>query len=156
MINKIHKLEQDIIQFKASQNIGSSNSRIIKVAHIDISKNTDMGLWVVGVFKSPDNIHPIIMPKLSCKAGGQDIPTLYVNGVKQSGWYSRMDYKDTYALGLLTYYGVVDENIFDEHTTTFMLWIDTTDPNIPSTTITIEGDLYATCQGTLEIYSDEP
>lgn len=148
MINKIHKLEQDIIQLKSSQNMGSSNSRILKIADINISKMTDAELCAIFVFRSPDTLHPIIMPRVICKVDGRIVPPMYQNGGKNTGEYCRMFYDQLTILGNLYRSGYVERGvILDEHSAAVMIQIfrdNWTDVNA-----SMEGALYATAPGTI-------
>lgn len=136
---KIHQLEQDIIQFKASQDIGSSSSRIQKVATLDYTGSSTGAKYFVGVFKSKNVVHPLIMPRMTIKANGQVVSGCGFNN-------------DTVSMLAQLYdKGTVNDNIFDEYTTGFYLAVLN-----QSGTITLEGTLYSTCEGTFTLYAYDP
>jgi len=153
MEDAIHKLEQDIIEFKASQGIGSSSSRILKAGEIDFSSTMYMDKYIIIVFKGK-SIHPIIMPRLECRINGSKCKDLYLNGVRQTGNVCWLNYDTTMMLGTLYYHNDADSNTFNEYTTGVYIQVGKDDFNEAS--VTVKGTLYASCEGEMRIYSYDP
>ena len=148
LVEKIHNLEEDIAQLKTSQALGSSSSRIIPVADIDITEESHwhMGLSLIIKFTSSDTINPIIMPRLSG----------YVDGVEQTDigneyiTYDEFENALLIALWTETAYELPNE----KNSTAYMQSTDTHDKGQYGTSIfRLVGTIYASCLGKCEIYT---
>ena len=153
---KVHKLEQDIIQFKSSQAIGSSSSRVKPTTQINWSGSIYGDKYIIGVFKAKDTVHPLIMPRLTVKINGQVVPDSFQNGQAVVGSNTCFMNNDlVFMLGSLYYWGDVSDNIFDEYTTGFYLQVRKYNDWTTASPLTVEGTVYATCEGTLTIYAHD-
>lgn len=154
---KVHKLEQDIIQVKSSQTIGSSSSRVRQAISLNYSGSIYGAKYFIGVFKSKDTVHPLIMPRMTIKINGQVVPDSFVDGQAVIGGNTcTMSNELTMMLGSLYYWGDVNNNIFDEYTTGFYVSVTKYSGYETASPITIEGTLYATCEGNFTLYAHDP
>ena len=80
LAEQVHKLEEDLIQFKTSQALGSSSTRIIPVNDVSVSGNMKMEHYIIGVFKSDGTINPLITPRLTVTVDGST-PSEGTNGM---------------------------------------------------------------------------
>jgi len=148
---KIHKLEQDIIQFKASQALGASSSQVIPVYHLDITVTAlwYLGLGVVFKFTSGSVINPLVMPRLKAYIDGVEYTDVdLLQGIDYDEYLVALDAAEwtgeTYALP-------------DEHSTGFRIFIvDNNEKGLSDTSVfRIVGTVYATCQGDCKVYTTE-
>lgn len=148
LAERVHNLEEDVIQFKASQALGSSSTRIIPISNVSVSGNMKMEHYVVGIFKSTGTINPLVTPRLTVKINGST-PTEGSRNVY-------ITYDDFYIHYLLMSAGKINTNLFDEYTTGFLLRLNHTAYG-STQPYSVSGTVYATCEGTLTIYDfDDP
>lgn len=146
VLDKIHKLEQDLIQFKSSQAIGSSSSLIVPVGMVDttLSNTGYLGATVICKFTTDKVINPIIMPRVQ----------IYIDGAE-------VTHEDSDALIMLSYDDIeVATSLYnwgygysqpDEKTAAFRLYVSN---NSSSTcAFRIVGTIYSTCEGNLQTYT---
>ena len=153
MLEKVHQLQQDLITLKSSQAIGSSSSRIIRIAHFDESGNMKNTHYVIGVFKSNGIINPLVTPRLEVSIDGQT-PSVGLS-YPLTNW-AFLSYDDLALHVNLIRGGTNTSQLFDEYTTGFMVELHHNGYRITKP-FSVVGDLYASCEGTLTMYNfDDP
>lgn len=146
LVEKVHNLEQDIIQFKASQGIGSSSSQVIPVYEVDYSKSAVyyVGANIIIKFTAKDTINPILMPRLKT----------YVDGVEQTalGYNNSLFYDEFENALLIAQWTGSSYELPNEKTTT--VHIQVLSNNLGTHTFRIAGTIYASCLGECKLYAE--
>lgn len=147
--SSIIKLEQDIREFKTSQAIGSSSSRVVPVGTVDINLNAVgyIGVSLVGKFTASNVINPIIMPRLTVEIDGQPVTS------ESSSAYMTLTYDDYEAALIIDYHTSEGYILPDEKTATFYLYVLSNISPDATHNFKIKGTVYGTCEGDLKLYA---
>lgn len=151
---KVHNLEQNLIQLKSSQLIGSSNARAIEVWNFSESGTTTTERCYVLVFQASSTIHPLVRANATVTIGGEMAHDWYENGSFVGGKMCYITYDQTRILGDLYFNNIISQNIFDEYTTAAMFYLSNWATS-NAWNYNIEGSLYATGEGKVTVYSFE-
>lgn len=157
----IHKLQQEVISIKTSQQIGQSNSKIKLIKNIDESitlpENISDTVIMVFVFKSNSQASPLVMLKAdSFTVDGMDIEngvqyrdnterkyTTFSDEVISQIYLSQINWSayEKYSADdkNITFYSLIAEGVYDHYDR--------------SQTYRLTGKFFASSDGILEIYA---